>query len=132
MGALQNYSGPSFFKVMMGDFRKKLKLPVNFIKNFKGMIPYDLILQSPSGCWNVEIREEEDGGLSFWEGWPDFVEAHCLGQGDFVTMKYIGNSQFVVILFGKNGCEKVLPSSTGKNGVKTTSLEEEERIWRNK
>ncbi|XP_026424645.1 B3 domain-containing transcription factor VRN1-like isoform X2 [Papaver somniferum] len=83
------------------------------------MVPYDSILQSPSGCWNVEIREEEDGGLSFWEGWPDFVQAHCLGQGDFVTMKYIGNSQFAVMLYGKNGCEKVLPSSTGNNGVKS-------------
>ncbi|KAI3954726.1 hypothetical protein MKW92_020667 [Papaver armeniacum] len=118
MGSLQNYSRPSFFKVMMGDFRKKLKLPVNFIKNFREMIPYDSILRSPSGCWNVEIKEEEDGGLSFRKGWPDFVKAHCLGQGDFVIMEYNGNSQFVVKLYGKNGCEKVLPSSTGNNGVK--------------
>ncbi|KAI3849871.1 hypothetical protein MKW98_026785 [Papaver atlanticum] len=119
MGALQNYSRPSFFKVMMGDFRKKLKLPVNFIKNFNGMIPYESILRSPSGCWNVEIGEEEDGDLSFRKGWPDFVEAHCLGQGDFLTMEYNGNSQFVVKLYGKNGCEKLLPSSTGNNGVKS-------------
>ncbi|KAI3884924.1 hypothetical protein MKX03_037860 [Papaver bracteatum] len=119
MGAPQNYRRPSFFKVMMGDFRKKLKLPVNFIKSFNGMIPYESILRSPSGFWNVEIREEEDGGLSFRKGWPDFVEAHCLGLGDFVTMEYDGNSQFVVKLYGKNGCEKVLPSSTGNNGVKS-------------
>ncbi|XP_026417640.1 B3 domain-containing protein Os01g0723500-like isoform X2 [Papaver somniferum] len=109
---------PSFFKVMIGDFGKRLKVPVNFVGNFNGMIPYDSILRSPSGCWNVKVREEEDGGLSFWKGWPDFAEAHCLQEGDFVTMKYIGNSQFVVTLYGNNGCEKVL-SPTGSNGVKS-------------
>ncbi|XP_026424657.1 putative B3 domain-containing protein At5g66980 isoform X1 [Papaver somniferum] len=82
------------------------------------MIPYDSILRSPSGCWNVKVREEKDGGLSFWKGWPDFAEAHCLQAGDFVTMKYIGNSQFVVTLYGNNGCEKV-SSPTGSNGVKS-------------
>ncbi|KAI3983392.1 hypothetical protein MKX01_013459 [Papaver californicum] len=119
MGAQQNYSRPSFFKVMMGDFRKKLKLPNNFIGNFNGMIPYDSILRSPYGCWNVKVREEEDGGLSFQKGWPDFVKSHCLGQGDFVTMKYIGNSVFVVKLYGRNGCEKAL-FSTSSNGIKSS------------
>ncbi|KAI3983606.1 hypothetical protein MKX01_000618 [Papaver californicum] len=118
MRARQNYSRPSFFKVMMGDFRKKLKLPVNFIKNFNGMIPYDSILRSSYGCWNVKVRQEEDGGLSFRKGLPHFVEAHCLGQGDFVTTKYIGNSLFVVKLYGINGCEKAL-SFTDSNGVKS-------------
>ncbi|KAI3946042.1 hypothetical protein MKX01_024798 [Papaver californicum] len=117
MGGRQNYSKPSFFKVMIGDFKNKLKIPVNFIGNFNGTIPYDSILRSPSGSWNVNVREEEDGGLSFRKGWPDFVEAHYLGHEDFVTMKYNGNSQFSVKLYGTNGCEKVLPS-IGSNGVK--------------
>ncbi|KAI3864823.1 hypothetical protein MKW92_019387 [Papaver armeniacum] len=116
MGA---HSKPSFFKVMFGNFKKKLKIPVNFIGKFKGMIPYDSILQSPLGCWNVKIREEEDGGLSFRKGWHDFVEAHYLGHGDFVTMKYIGDSLFAVKLYGMNGCEKVLPSMSS-NGIKST------------
>ncbi|XP_026398456.1 B3 domain-containing transcription factor VRN1-like [Papaver somniferum] len=70
------------------------------------MIPYDSILRSPSGCWNVKVREEEDGGLSFRNGWPDFVEAHYLSHGDTATMKYVSNSQFDVKLYGTNGCEK--------------------------
>ncbi|RZC67133.1 hypothetical protein C5167_010823 [Papaver somniferum] len=119
MGAQRDYSRPSFFKVMFGNFKKKLKIPVNFIGKFKGMIPYDSILRSPLGSWNVKIREEENGGLSFRKGWLDFVEAHYLGHGDFVTMKYIGDSQFAVKLYGMNGCEKVLPS-TSSNGVKST------------
>ncbi|KAI3990653.1 hypothetical protein MKX01_022953 [Papaver californicum] len=117
MGAQRNYSRPSFFKVMGGDFEKKLKIPINFVGNFNGVIPYDSILRTPSGCWNVNVREE-DGGLSFRKGWPDFVEVHYLGHVDFVTMEYIGNSQFAVKLYGINGCEKVLPS-TGSNGVKS-------------
>ncbi|KAI3905823.1 hypothetical protein MKW98_006457 [Papaver atlanticum] len=118
LGAQPNYSTPpSFFKVMMmGEFESKLKIPVNFIGNFDGMIPYDSILRSPSGCWNVKVREEEDGGLYFRNGWPDFIEAHYLGHGDIVTMKYVGNSQFDVKLYGTNGCQKVLPS-TDSNGV---------------
>ncbi|KAI3855464.1 hypothetical protein MKX03_025422 [Papaver bracteatum] len=120
MGAPQNFSRPSFFKTMTGDFQKKLKIPVNFIGIFNGMIPYDSNLRSPLGCWNVKVIEEEDGGLSFRKGWPDFVEAHYLGHEDVVTMKYIGNSQFSVKLYGRNGCEKVLPSA-GSNGVKSIS-----------
>ncbi|KAI3881065.1 hypothetical protein MKX03_015695 [Papaver bracteatum] len=118
MGSLQNYSSPSFFKVMSGDFSKKLKIPVSFIEKFNGVIPYDSILRSPLGCWNVKVREEEDGSLSFRKGWPDFVESHYLCKEDFVTVKYIGNSQFSVKLYGKNGCEKVFPSSIGSNGAK--------------
>ncbi|KAI3922304.1 hypothetical protein MKX01_005993 [Papaver californicum] len=118
MGGRQNYSKPSFFKVMIGDFKKILKIPVDFIGNFNGTIPYDSILRSPSGCWNVNVREEEDGGLAFRKGWPDFVEAHYLGHDDFVAMKYIGNSQFSVKLYGRNGCEKVLPC-IGSTGVKS-------------
>ncbi|KAI3958052.1 hypothetical protein MKW98_020694 [Papaver atlanticum] len=118
MGSLQNYSSPSFFKVMSGDFAKKLKIPVSFIEKFNGVIPYDSILRSPLGCWNVKVREEEDGSLYFRKGWPDFVESHYLCNEDFVTVKYIGNSQFSVKLYGRNGCEKVLPSSIGSNGAK--------------
>ncbi|KAI3904229.1 hypothetical protein MKW92_053972 [Papaver armeniacum] len=120
MDARKNFSRPSFFKMMTGDFQKKLKIPVSFIGIFNGMIPYDSNLRSPLGCWNVKVREEEDGGLSFRKGWPDFVEAHYLGHEDVVTMKYIGNSQFSVKLYGRNGCEKVLPSA-GSNGVKSIS-----------
>ncbi|MCL7021936.1 hypothetical protein MKW94_001127 [Papaver nudicaule] len=119
MGTRQNYGRPSFYKVMMGDFERKLKIPVNFIGNFDGLIPYDSVLRSPIGCWNVKVREEEDGSLSFRKGWPEFVEAHYLGHEDFVTMKYLGNSQFAVKLYGKNGCEKVLPCTGSNNGVKS-------------
>ncbi|KAI3966054.1 hypothetical protein MKW92_019830 [Papaver armeniacum] len=119
LGGQPNYSRASFLKVMMmGEFENKLKIPVNFVGNFKGMIPYDSILRSPLGCWNVKVREEECGGLSFRNGWPDFVEAHFLGHGDIITMKYVGNSQFDVKLYGTNGCEKVL-LSMGSNGVKS-------------
>ncbi|KAI3968337.1 hypothetical protein MKW92_052326 [Papaver armeniacum] len=119
MGSLQNYSSPSFFKVMSGDFAKKLKIPVNFIEKFNGVIPYDSILRSPLGCWNVKVREEENGSLTFRKGWPDFVESHYLRHEDFVTVKYIGNSQFSVKLYDKNGCEKVFPSYIGSNGAKS-------------
>ncbi|RZC66641.1 hypothetical protein C5167_010327 [Papaver somniferum] len=119
MDARQNFSRPSFFKMMTGDFQKKLKIPVNFIGIFNGVIPYDSNLRSPLGCWNVKVKEE-GGGLSFRKGWPDFVEAHYLGHEDVVTMKYIGNSQFSVKLYGRNGCEKVLPSA-GSNGIKSIS-----------
>ncbi|KAI3938477.1 hypothetical protein MKW92_034789 [Papaver armeniacum] len=96
MGSLQNYSSPSFFKVMSGDFVKKLVR-----------------------CWNVKVREEENGSLTFRKGWPDFVESHYLRHEDFVTVKYIGNSQFSVKLYDKNGCEKVFPSYIGSNGAKS-------------
>ncbi|KAI3890152.1 hypothetical protein MKX03_020053 [Papaver bracteatum] len=119
LGGQTNYSRTSFFKVMMiGEFEYKLKIPVNFVGNFNGKIPYDSILRSPSGCWNVKVIEEEDGGLYFRKGWPDFVEANYLGHGDIITMKYVGNSKFDVKLYGTNGCEKVLPSM-GSNGVKS-------------
>ncbi|OVA05172.1 B3 DNA binding domain [Macleaya cordata] len=102
---------PSFFKVMIGDFTKKLRIPVDFIENFNGIVPVESILRSPSGrCWSINVKRVEEN-LFFRKGWPDFVRDHSLEFGDFLVMKYIGNSQFDVKIYGKNGCEKELPST---------------------
>ncbi|MCL7029760.1 hypothetical protein MKW94_025191 [Papaver nudicaule] len=109
MGTQQMQGRPSFFKVLIGNFTKELRIPFNFIENFNGMIPVDAILRSPSGrCWTVNVVEEENG-LFFREGWPDFVRKHGLECDDFMTVKYLGNSQFKVKLYATNGCEKELP-----------------------
>ncbi|MCL7021942.1 hypothetical protein MKW94_021425 [Papaver nudicaule] len=109
MGTQQMQGRPSFFKVLIGNFTKELRIPFNFIEKFNGKIPVDAILRSPSGrCWTVNVVEEENG-LFFREGWPDFVRKHGLECDDFMTVKYLGNSQFKVKLYATNGCEKELP-----------------------
>ncbi|XP_026459518.1 uncharacterized protein LOC113360197 [Papaver somniferum] len=63
MAGLQNYSSPSFFKVMSGDFSKKLKIPVNFIEKFNGVIPYDSVFPSSissNGAKSVPSRKRKE------------------------------------------------------------------------
>ncbi|KAL5780375.1 hypothetical protein ACOSQ2_011112 [Xanthoceras sorbifolium] len=106
---------PSFFKVLIGDFSNKLRIPPAFLKNFNGSSLGKIVLQNHSGeNWVVEM-EKDVNGLSFGSGWQEFVKDHALQVGDFLVFKYYGNSKFSVKIFGKTSCEKVKGLAKRKN-----------------
>ncbi|KAF8406369.1 hypothetical protein HHK36_008456 [Tetracentron sinense] len=107
---------PSFFKVMIGDFTNKIRIPPAFMKNFNGMLPHESILRSDTGrFWRVQM-EVVDQDLFFQNGWPEFVKDHALEVGDFLIFWFLGNSTFDVRIYGRTGCEKkvALPKRNGK------------------
>ncbi|XP_077233559.1 putative B3 domain-containing protein Os03g0621600 isoform X2 [Tasmannia lanceolata] len=96
----------SFFKVMIGDFTQKLRIPPAFVRHFNGKLLNKSILKNPTGkFWHVKV-ERIGNDLFFQEGWQNFVKDNSLQTGDFLVLEYDGNSEFDVLIFGKSGCEK--------------------------
>ncbi|XP_074280766.1 B3 domain-containing protein REM6-like isoform X2 [Silene latifolia] len=97
---------------------------------FNGYVPHRFIIESAMTrqCWRVEIEEERDGVIYFREGWEDFVETHALETGDFLLFEYEEQSIFLVKVYDRNGCQKmVLDAQGGKhNPVKIIEFEERE------
>ncbi|XP_068657503.1 putative B3 domain-containing protein Os03g0621600 [Aristolochia californica] len=122
---------PAFFKVLIGEFRKKLRIPTNFYKHFEGkVLPRKSILRCADGrSWHVRVKKVGDSWF-FRKGWSDFVDMYGLQTSEFVVFRYDGISNFDIIMYGKNGCEK----KNGVNGCKkecmkqktSTILEEQE------
>ncbi|XP_016432496.1 B3 domain-containing protein REM16-like [Nicotiana tabacum] len=98
-----------FFKVMMNDFRPRLRIPHKFVINLKDS--YKLlgrkILRGPSGnTWTVEVKKREDNDYVFCNGWEQFVKDHCLEEADLLVFKMKSFSCFDVTIFDLSACEK--------------------------
>ncbi|CAO1945140.1 unnamed protein product [Urochloa humidicola] len=119
---------PHFFKVLMGDFKKRLKIPPDFCKH----IPWEAsrkartlkeasmaaTLEGPSGrTWLVVIRRNADGTF-FTSGWPKFVQDQALRELEFLVFRYDGDTRFTTIVFDTTACERedLLPGGTGAGG----------------
>ncbi|KNA25273.1 hypothetical protein SOVF_008010 [Spinacia oleracea] len=98
---------PEFFKVYLPEHNsKQLVIPPDFIKNFMGKIPMEVILKNLKGeVWNVEL-EKAECKLLIKKGWEDFVIGNSLARGEFLIFTYKGNSMFTVKIFSINGCVK--------------------------
>ncbi|XXG49264.1 hypothetical protein AAC387_Pa02g3494 [Persea americana] len=98
---------PSFFKILLGDFTEKIRIPPAFIKNLNGKVIDESILRCPNGkVWPVKVKQDA-GHLFFRKGWQDFVKDNSLEAGELLVFRYDGNSGFDVQIFGKSGCEKL-------------------------
>ncbi|KAK8943267.1 putative B3 domain-containing protein [Platanthera zijinensis] len=96
----------SFFKVMIGDFQTRLKIPPCFHKQFGGDIPVNSVLRSRGGRrWAVKLRREGNN-LFFGEGWECFVADLSVQLGEFLLFVYDGFLGFDVKIYGITGCEK--------------------------
>lgn len=107
---------PHFFKVLIGDFKQRLKIPPNFCKH----IPWEAsrkakslkeasmaaTLEGPSGrTWLVVIRRTAEGTF-FTSGWPKFVQDQVLRELEFLVFRYDGNTHFTAMVFDKTACER--------------------------
>eukprot|EP00268_Persea_americana_P026180 TRINITY_DN2556_c0_g2_i1.p1 TRINITY_DN2556_c0_g2~~TRINITY_DN2556_c0_g2_i1.p1 ORF type:complete len:302 (+),score=33.06 TRINITY_DN2556_c0_g2_i1:51-956(+) len=98
---------PCFFKILLGDFTEKIRIPPAFIKNLNGKVIDESILRCPNGkVWPVKVKQDA-GHLFFRKGWQDFVKDNSLEAGELLVFRYDGNSGFDVQIFGKSGCEKL-------------------------
>ncbi|WVZ69008.1 hypothetical protein U9M48_017871 [Paspalum notatum var. saurae] len=110
---------PHFFKVLMGDFKKRLKIPPDFCKH----IPWEAsarkassrtpkeasmaaTLEGPSGrTWLVVIRRSAEGTF-FTSGWPKFVREQALRELEFLVFRYDGGTRFTAMVFDTTACER--------------------------
>ncbi|KAI9180318.1 hypothetical protein LWI28_003562 [Acer negundo] len=72
-------------------------------------------LTVPNGrVWNVELMKD---GRNIWfrgGGWCEFVEYHSISNGYFLLFRYLKNSTFHVLIFGKSACEIRYPHCGAK------------------
>ncbi|CAO2194552.1 unnamed protein product [Urochloa humidicola] len=116
---------PHFFKVLMGDFKKRLKIPPDFCKH----IPWEAsrkaralkeasmaaTLEGPSGrTWLVVIRRNAEGTF-FTSGWPKFVQDQALRELEFLVFRCDGDTRFTAMVFDTTACERedLLPGGGG-------------------
>ncbi|XP_057847033.2 putative B3 domain-containing protein Os03g0621600 [Cryptomeria japonica] len=96
----------SFFKVLIGDFAEKLRIPLAFVSKLVNEKDKHMVLEGPDGRgWEVELTSTNNK-LEFQGGWKEFVHYHSLEMGDFVVFKYIAMSYMKVHMFGRSGCVK--------------------------
>ncbi|MCD7448869.1 hypothetical protein HAX54_046963 [Datura stramonium] len=105
----EEFDKHKFFKIMMNDFRRRLRIPQRFVtclKNSQKLLGQK-ILTGPSGnTWVVEVKRTEDDDYVFCNGWEIFVKDHCLEDADLLVFKMDGFSAFDVMIFDASACEK--------------------------
>ncbi|KAF5195139.1 B3 domain-containing protein rem14 [Thalictrum thalictroides] len=123
---LHQSSNQNFFKVMMGDFRKKLRLPKALNLSSKVNVPTVFTLVSPTGgrSWMVAVKRVGDN-FFLSNGWKAFAEDYDLEMGEFVLFRDEGRNVFNVKVFGKNACEKEV-RITNRKEVPLTNRNTEE------
>ncbi|XP_078151451.1 uncharacterized protein LOC144546777 [Carex rostrata] len=108
---------PHFFRVLVGDFTQRMKIPPNFVKNLqedmttKASSSSDAptmtaSIEGPTGrTWYAEI-EKTTTGVFFTRGWSKFVQNHSLKEHELLIFRYNGCMSFTVLIFDKTACEK--------------------------
>lgn len=97
---------PYFFKVLIGNFACKLKLPPNFLKHLSNEASKQVSLVGPNGCsWSAELVTYADGTY-ISNGWSNFVEDHSLKEREFLVFRYDGCMNFSIQVFDTTACER--------------------------
>ncbi|KAM0918915.1 hypothetical protein ACQ4PT_008540 [Festuca glaucescens] len=107
---------PHFFKVLIGDYKKRLEIPPNFCKHIpweasrkaKGLKEASMAatLEGPSGrAWRIVIRRIAEGTF-FTSGWTQFVQDQALRPLEFLVFRHDGGTRFAAMVFDKSACER--------------------------
>ncbi|XP_077218927.1 B3 domain-containing protein Os01g0723500-like isoform X2 [Tasmannia lanceolata] len=99
---------PHFFKVLLGDFSNRLRIPPAFMKHIskEASSKRTVILEGPSSrVWHVELSKTVNGTY-LQDGWQEFAKAHSLRVSEFLVFRYDGNMRFNVLIFDKTVCER--------------------------
>uniref|UniRef100_M8CAQ1 Putative B3 domain-containing protein n=1 Tax=Aegilops tauschii TaxID=37682 RepID=M8CAQ1_AEGTA len=95
-----------FLVLMLVDFQHEMIVPKEFVQRFKGEFPREMILETQNRRSCKIGVAKNNGKLVFTVGWGKFVETFGLEMDDTILFRYNGNSQFNVIIFDEDGCEK--------------------------
>lgn len=97
---------PYFHKLILASTirDKRLRIPENFVRNFKDDLSAAATLIVPNGIVSRVGLRRLDGKVWFYDGWQEFMERYFIRVGYFLVFRYEGNSAFNVYIFN-------LPSS---------------------
>ncbi|ONK64860.1 uncharacterized protein A4U43_C07F30730 [Asparagus officinalis] len=97
---------PSFFKVMLADFRTKLRIPPCFKRHLGDSIVQRSVLRNSMGRkWEIKVGIVDDQVL-LQDGWGRFISDNSINSGDFLVFFYDGDMGFDVKIYGATCCEK--------------------------
>lgn len=96
--------GNSFFKVLIGEYQKKLTIPAMYLQQHSNVREGSMRLRNGEREWKVEVDSQVIKG-----GWDVFVKDHKLREGDFLVFTSLGEMFFNVAVFGHNGRIKEFP-----------------------
>ncbi|KAI4985517.1 hypothetical protein ZWY2020_018147 [Hordeum vulgare] len=98
--------GPINFYFLVCSVAIYIIVPKEFLQRFKGEFPREMILETQNRrSYKIGVAKN-NGKLVFTVGWGKFVETLGLKRADTIVFRYNGNSQFNVIIFDEDGCEK--------------------------
>jgi hypothetical protein len=102
---------PKFKFDLLCFFHNLQQIPPKFVKHLPKELPDQAILRDSSGDeWRVKLCKTAEG-IYLQDGWKQYFEDHSLGDNEFLLFKYNGEKLcFDVIIFGKDGCERVYGS----------------------
>ncbi|XP_056163691.1 B3 domain-containing protein REM14-like [Syzygium oleosum] len=114
---------PSFFKKLLGDFTRKIKIPPAFLKNFQGNVPKKLLVKCGGMSWFI-MTEESDEGYPFSQGLAEFVKDLHLELGELVIFSMVGQETFEVVVYDTDCCERKTISTRSYGGQPGAYAEE--------
>ncbi|XP_022006826.1 B3 domain-containing protein REM9-like [Helianthus annuus] len=101
----------AFFKILRDPSAPRLSLPPDFVREYlKNNIPTGPVIISASGghAWIVKIKKIGDHHY-FTNGWKNVVKDIPLVYENFLIFRLVNPYTFDMTIFGKNGCEQILP-----------------------
>ncbi|KAH9622397.1 hypothetical protein KSS87_007580 [Heliosperma pusillum] len=110
----------SFFKIMFGEtFNERLVLPPLFSTKLRSLEGRKITIEdSNRRSWDVRLSDVK-GTLAFQKGWRNFASDHNIEMGDLLLFCYVGDTHFLVEIYGRSGCQKKFKFD-GTNNNKTT------------
>ncbi|KAG9440779.1 hypothetical protein H6P81_020944 [Aristolochia fimbriata] len=104
----------SFVRIMLGNYGKRMRIPMVFHEHIEGKLQDRAVLRNANGrCWTVEVKRV-GASLCFENGWPEFARDNLLQLVDFLSFTYDGQFTFDVTIYGKDGVEKKVPAQTNE------------------
>ena len=86
--------GFEFIVVLGADFEHRLLLPQCFRDSFEiPMVCWMLLSEASAGqlyWWEVKVEADPSLRVGWEKGWPGFVHAHDLEEGDILKFRYHG------------------------------------------
>uniref|UniRef100_A0A0D9WSC2 TF-B3 domain-containing protein n=1 Tax=Leersia perrieri TaxID=77586 RepID=A0A0D9WSC2_9ORYZ len=107
---------PRFIKLLQQEDLEKMKIPGKFVHKhlteaFTNSQQNAIIVCPLGKFWRVELEREQPDVL-LQDGWPAFLVAHDLSEGNILLFRYEGNMVFMVQVFLENGCPKEYKTTT--------------------
>ncbi|KAK9136205.1 hypothetical protein Syun_015535 [Stephania yunnanensis] len=85
-----------FFKVMFGDFGRRMRIPRVFLRRLLEESPDEVNLEGPSGnIWHVKLKRTKDD-IFLEQGWEAFKVDHSLAMGEALLFEYDGKKHLKV------------------------------------